>query len=189
MIIKQLTYLLVKISPRYEAFANTFLFNFERVLRNIQKGIQSLESSFDSHTGDSLVWSFSVTLYQLITICVDVGHKIVANQELRQHLPLGKAQQLEDLPPWAQARGNYRRSVPSSIQTILEATPMSRLEKKANIALGLQPLPLGNLREICWTLLWQEGAPHGKEGSTSLRLITECCKLSVIGHSEVASFF
>lgn len=178
-----------EISPRYEAFASIFLFNFERVLRNIWKGIQSLESSFDSHTGDSLVWSFSVTLYQLITICADVGHKIVVNQELRQHLPLGKAQQLEDLPTWAQARGNYRLLVPSSIQTILEATPMSWLEQKANIALGLQPLPLGNLSKICWTLLWQEGAPHGKEGSTSLRLITECCKLSVIRHSEVAGFF
>lgn len=71
-----------EISPRYEAFASTFLFSFERVLRNIWKGIQSLESSFDSHTGDSLVWSFSVTLYQVITICVDVGHKIVVNQEL-----------------------------------------------------------------------------------------------------------
>lgn len=71
-----------EISHRYETFASTFLFNFERVSRNLWKGVQPLESSWNPHTGEPLVWSFSVTLYQLITVCVDVEHKTVVNQEL-----------------------------------------------------------------------------------------------------------
>lgn len=97
-----------EISHRYEAFASTFLFNFERVSRNLRKGVQPLESSLKPHTGEPLVWSFSVTLYQLVTVSVDVGHKTVVNQELSVSAsthPLGNPSSWRTLPKGAQARG------------------------------------------------------------------------------------